>query len=140
MWQGHRDAVLRATLPDGRLGEAHVRVPSPAAMVAAKASSMIQPSRREPERDAYDIFLLLRTYSGGPEAFAGEFAQLPTDVAKDAIGVVEALFVESDEGARMAARVCAQMGGTEERYIAEAQVTARRFVRAWRAIEASGSL
>lgn len=131
LWQRRRKVVLKGTEPSGKVGKAEIAVPSAGAMVVAKSGSLSTSSRREPERDAYDIFLLLRTYPGGPEEFVRELAGLPADGVKHAIDVIKELFADSDEGAQMAARVCAQLGGPEERYLAEIQVTARRFMRAW---------
>jgi hypothetical protein len=64
------EVTIEATLPEGGIDKAKVRVASIMPFLVMKAMAL---SGRIKEKDAYDIYFCIRNYPGGLEALAAEF-------------------------------------------------------------------
>ena len=126
-----RRVVVRGITPGGEEKEAEVSLPNAGALVVIKAQSMVQPRRSTPARDAYDIYMLLSSYPGGPENFTEELVGLrEREELSVAVDILEALFVESREGVLMVVDVFRERGEALPRVAADVRATVRAFVEA----------
>jgi hypothetical protein len=82
----------------------------------------------------YDVFALLRTYPGGPEAFPRELRLVrSTEDVELALDGLSAMFErDTDVGPRLVADARSAEPGDPEAYVTEARVTVQRFLRAMR--------
>lgn len=111
------------------LGERAVRamwVCGPAAYVALKALAF---RARGENKDAYDLFYVLRNHGDGPRTIAEAFRPLLDDsAARDALGILEGDFTTSDSvGAMRVATFLARRGDAP--FLADVAGLARELVR-----------
>jgi len=118
------------SLPDGTSARATLDVASPAGLLIAKARAVVGLARDQQAKHLYDVFALLRACPDRPEDFAREFGPLAsTEDAQIALDVLQVMFVEDGEGARLVAEMRASEGRSEDALATEVQVTVQRFLR-----------
>ena len=128
-----RRIEIAGLLPDGTPARAALSIVGPVGLLVAKACAAFGLSHDLRAKHLYDVFALLRAYSDRPEDFVRELQSLgPNDDVDNALDMLQVMFVEDDEGARLVAAMRATEGRPEVVLATEAQVTVRRFLRAAR--------
>ena len=125
------ELLLEGETPAGEMGRARVRVASPGGLLVVKAWTAAMLGRGPEGKHLYDVFVLLRTYPGGPAAFVREVEALRgTEVFEGALDVLRAVFVAGDEGIEAVATERANEPRDPELLREEARVTVVRFLEA----------
>ena len=125
------ELLIEGEKPTGEMGRGRVRVASPGGLLVVKAWTAATLGREPDSKHLYDIFVLLRTYPGGPEGFVREVEPLrASEALEGALGLLQALFVEGDNGIEAVVAERANDPRDPELLREEARVTVERFLEA----------
>lgn len=128
-----RQFILRAAIPSGEMVEQTVRVAGRAGLLFAKSqipfAHDIEPAARE--KHLQDVYYLVRTWPGGPEAAAVEIDRDLDAEARETL--VDALDIAFEQRTSMGPLAVASgigaVGDVEDQVLAESRLTIQRVVR-----------
>lgn len=121
---------VSGTMPDGRPNRVELRVASVPAFLVMKGSALVG---RDKPKDAYDIYFVIRSFDGGPEALAEQCRPLLChEDAKKAYGNIAGKFRDIDAfGPATVRTFLEEQGGMGDMDLEQVQVDSFHQVAAW---------